>query len=93
LLASSAVTVTLNAVPVVAVAGAVTEKCVAAAPPVTVKAPVFNTGVVPKVGVTAVEPAATPVASPGLVVLIVAMPVGTVVHVTRLVMSFSVPSL
>jgi hypothetical protein len=65
----------------------------APAPAVTVKAPVFNTVAVPKAGVIAVEPAATPVASPGLVVLIVAKPVGTVVQVTRLVMSFSVPSL
>ena len=65
----------------------------APAPAVTVNIPVFNTVVVPKVGVTAVEPTAVPVASPGLVVLIVAKPVGTVVQVTRLVMSFSVPSL
>ena len=62
-------------------------------PPVTVSAPVFNTVAVPRLGVTAVEPTAVPVASPGLVVLIVAKPVGTVVQVTRLVMSFSVPSL
>src|ERR1700720_2921657 len=69
------------------------ETSVGGAAAVTVKVPVFKTVAVPKAGVTAVLPAATPVASPGLVVLIVANPVGTVVHVTKLVMSFSVPSL
>src|ERR1700720_956550 len=69
------------------------ETSVGGAAAVTVKVPVFKTVAVPKAGVTAVLPAATPVASPGLVVLIVAKPEGTVVHVTRLVMSFSVPSL
>jgi hypothetical protein len=53
-----------------------------AVPAVTVNIPVFSTVAVPRLGVTAVEPTAVPVASPGLVVLIVAKPVGTVVLVT-----------